>query len=361
VTPSKLIQSLQSSDIKPPRILTLAITGACNLSCHHCWVNAGGSSPAADVPLATLHQIVSECAALGAEGIRITGGEPLCHPHWLDILQQCRTLKFKTLALQTNGMLLHDEHCAALRALDFPGLSIQISLGGASSANHDLVRGEGSFKAALQGIEKLVQHGLGQRVSIFFTEMRHNLGDIPELLDLADRIGIGAVTTGAMVRSGRAAATSLLAPPGIEQYQALLKRYEDDAHFRQLYAKHGTVAAIEWQSGDAVRAECCTFIENPYLTPLGRLYPCLLCHTDEFSVSDVFAKGLTTALYEGMPLWESLLRISRQRTDALSECQECSGKQRCGGGCMGRAQGSLGELLAVDDRCEVRRSIYHQL
>jgi radical SAM protein with 4Fe4S-binding SPASM domain len=360
MTPSEVLQQLEQAGLRPPGMLTLSITGACNLICCHCWVRAGEASSPAHVPLGTLRRLVKEFAAIGGDGIRITGGEPLCHPHWLDIVQFSCSLGFKTVALQTNAMLLNDEHLAALRELDFPGLSIQVSLDGVTARTHDLVRGAGAFSAALQGIMKLVQGGLARRVSLFFTEMRHNLGEIPELLDFADRSGIGAVSTGSMVLCGRASETSLVAPPEVEQYLRLLERYDRDARFRELYKKIGSVAALEWRSGDAIRQGCCTFIENPYLTPSGRLYPCLMCHADEFSVSGVFEKGLAPALAEGVPLWASLLRISRQRSEEIPECRDCPGKPFCAGGCMGRAWGSCGNLLAADDRCSVRRSIYQR-
>jgi radical SAM protein with 4Fe4S-binding SPASM domain len=147
----------------------------------------------------------------------------------------------------------------------------------------------------------------------------------------------------------------------VEQYLSLLERYDRDSHFRELYDKIGTGAALEWRKGDAIRQDCCTFIENPYLTPAGRLYPCLMCHADEYSVTGVLEKGLVAALAEGVPLWSSLLSISRRRADEIPECRDCSGKAFCAGGCMGRAWGSCGNLLAVDDRCETRRSIYQQV
>jgi radical SAM protein with 4Fe4S-binding SPASM domain len=255
---------------------------------------------------------------------------------------------------------LNDEQISVLQMLDFPGLSIQVSLDGASARTHDLVRGEGAFRGAMHGIMKLVQAGLGQRTSIFFTEMMHNLGEIPELLDFADRAGIGPVVTGSIVMCGRASETSLVSPPDTEQYLGLLERYDNDTRFRKLYSRIGRVAALEWKAGAAARRECCTFIENPYLTPSGRLYPCLLCHADEYSVTGIFEKDLAAAIAEGIPLWSALLRVSRSRAEALPECHDCPGKQLCAGGCMGRALGSCGNILAADDRCDTRRTIYQQ-
>lgn len=346
--------------LRSPKTLTIAITGSCNLACSHCWVDAGVSSAPANVPVRTLQQIIKEFAALGGEGLRFTGGEPLCHPEWLELMRFSRASGFRTLLLQTNGMLFKDEHMATLCELDFPGLSIQISLDGATAAAHDLVRGTGAFSGALVGILKLVHEGLAQRISLFVTEMRHNLEDIPAILEFADSMGIASVSSGALVLCGRATEGSAICPPGAEQYLHLLERYDADPRFRELYRKIGRVAALEWRAGDSVRQDCCTFVENPYLTPSGRLYPCLMCHTDEFSVTGVFDKGLAVALAEGAPLWSSLLRISQARANAIPQCRDCLEKPSCAGGCMGRAWGSRGNLLAVDDRCDVRRAIYQR-
>lgn len=341
-------------------MLTLSITGVCNLVCRHCWVEADPSSSAAQVPEPALRRIISEYRELGGEGIRITGGEPLCHPAWLDVLRFACAVGLGTVAMQTNAMLLTDEHVAALRGLDCQGLSLQISLDGASSRTHDLVRGDGAFENALKGIRRLVDGGLGRRISIFFTEMRHNLEDLPTLLELAESLGIGSVSSGSLVLCGRAGSDSLVSPPDPEQYITLLHRYESDQRFHELYEKIGTTAPLEWHKGDSPRAECCTFVENPYLTPGGKLYPCLLCHADGYAVTDVYAKSLASAFAEGAPLWSSLLRTSHRRVDSLPECNECPGQASCAGGCMGRAWGSCGDLLAADDRCEVRRTIYHR-
>jgi radical SAM protein with 4Fe4S-binding SPASM domain len=351
------VKILRSKGLRPPKTLTLAITGTCNLACLHCWVEAGPAPSAAHVPEQTLLRLIEELAALGGEGIRFTGGEPLCHPGWLRLMQCARSVGLCGVSLQTNAMLFNDENVAPLRELDFPGLSIQISLDGATAATHDLVRGNGAFEKALVGIRRLVQAGLGQRLFIFFTEMRHNLEEIPALLELADGLGIGSVVTGTLVRCGRAAAESLVAPPDPAQYLRLLHRFETEPRFQQLYEKIGKVPALEWQKGSAPRTECCTFVENPYLTPGGMLYPCVLCHADNFAVSGVFEKGLPAAFAEGAPLWSSLLQISHSRSASTAKCLGCSERHSCAGGCMGRAWGSCGDLLAVDDRCELRRAI----
>lgn len=358
MNPTELLQQLTLAGLLPPRILTFALTSACNLACHHCWVSATKTTSSTHVPLRTARRLLENFAAIGGYGIRITGGEPLCHPHWQEILLLSRSLGFKTVILQSNAMLLNDGHLALLHEVDFPGFAIQISLDGATAATHDFGRGAGAFTTTLDGISRLVQEGFAERISLFMTEMRHNLEDIPALLEFADSMKIPSVSSGALVLCGRAAERTTLFPPATGQYLDLLDRYAADPRFRELYRKIGRTAAVEWRAGDTIRRESCTFIENPYLTPSGVLYPCLLCHADDYAVTAVFEKGLAAAIAEAIPLWSSLLRISSSRSTAIAECRDCPGKPYCAGGCMGRAWGSFGNLLAADDRCEVRRAIY---
>jgi len=354
---TKVHETLRSAGLRQPKTLTMAITGACNLRCSHCWVEAGDPVSAPHVPGRTVMRLIGEFAALGGEVVRLTGGEPLCHPDWLELLRFARNAGFGTVWLQTNGMLFDDASVAALRELDFPGLRLQVSFDGATAATHDLVRGAGAFASLMQGMRRLVREGLGPQISIFFSEMRHNFEELPALLKLAEHLGVSSVTAGTLLLCGRAAAESLVAAPEPAQYLQLLERYDADPEFRRLYQKLGRVAALEWRCGDTPRGESCTFVENPYLNAQGRLYPCVLCHADPYSVMDLFEKSLDEAFAEGAPLWAKLLKVSDTRKDEIARCQACSERLTCGGGCLGRAWGSFGDILAADDRCELRRAV----
>lgn len=358
LTATQVHRALQQAGLQPPRMLTLAITGACNLCCGHCWVESGPEAPQV-MPAAAIFRLLTEFATLGGEGIRISGGEPLCHPAWLEALRLARELGFSRLALQTNATLLDTGAAAELAALAAPELAIQVSLEGACAASHDQIRGPGSFAAALAGLERLVAAGLGNRTTLAFTEMRHNLPEFPELLELAESLGIGAVTAGTLVTGGRAAeeATGASASASIDQYLQLLDRYQRDQDFRQRYHRLGNLTALEWWRGEPPATGCCRFIEQPYLTPAGQLYPCLMCHAQAFAVGGVLEKPLSEALIEGASRWGKLLALCRQRPHTLTACQACPERDICAAGCPGRALGSSGDLQAVDDRCALRQAI----
>jgi MoaA/NifB/PqqE/SkfB family radical SAM enzyme len=166
------LRTLCQAGLRPPQTLTVAITGDCNLRCAHCWVDAAPSTPARHVAEPVLRRLLQGFADLGGEKICVTGGEPLCHPNWQELLGHARALGFAGISLQTNGMLFGAAEVDALCRLDFPGLSVQISLDGGAAPTHDRVRGAGAFQGALAGLRRLVRGGLGPRITLFFTEVQ---------------------------------------------------------------------------------------------------------------------------------------------------------------------------------------------
>lgn len=351
-----VLRDMRREDLFLPKTLTFAITDHCNLACRHCWVDAG---PGKDriVPERTLRRMLVEFRELEGEAVCLTGGEPLCHPAWLKLLQFSRSLGIESASLQTNAMLFTDRDAELLQDLGFRSVSIRVSLDGAAAGSHDLVRGDGAFRGAVRGIETLVRHGLGSCITLCFTEMRHNLGEFPQLLRLADSLGVGGVSCGTLVRFGRGTASDLIVPPEPSQYGELLRQYDTDPTFRELYDRLGSMAYFSWQRGEQP-AVGCTFVENPYLSADGRLFPCVMCHADSHAVFDVYGKGLVASFAEGLSLWSSLMELSRGRADEMAQCAGCPGRKLCRGGCLGRSWAAQGDFLAPDDRCSCRRPVY---
>jgi radical SAM protein with 4Fe4S-binding SPASM domain len=102
-------------------------------------------------------------------------------------------------------------------------------------------------------------------------------------------------------------------------------------------------------------------VENPYISSAGVLFPCVLCHAEDYAVHGLFEKSLDKAFEEGAPLWSRLQKISAERLAANEECITCPGADACAGGCMGRAWASCREFMAPDDRCSLRKSVYHRM
>lgn len=359
-TRAAVLSRISHSGLRPPRMVTIMITKGCNLQCCHCWPESHPHNSASPVPKDTIMRLILECANLGVEDICLTGGEPLTHPAWFKILAfSCRQPGFKRVRLQTNATLLTKVEIKALHSISFKGLMVQVSLDGATAQSHDFVRGSGSFDRAFRGLKLLAEGGLGAQTLVSFTEMNHNFGDLPHLLEILDSLGIGGLVSKTLVLAGRAALTDQMELPTPPQYRELLKRYHFDAQFRERYKKLGNIAALEWLAGRSNSfAPGCICIETAYINADGQMYPCVMLPIDKFAACGVHNRSLEDVIIEALPLWAELPRLNRRRSVELDECKECLGRLHCAGGCMGRAYAATGDPMSVEDRCTLRKTVY---
>jgi len=355
-----ILHGLLEEGLKPPETVTLAITGYCLLHCRHCWPDYGAGTSQGPVPAFNLKKVLQELVDLGIRTLVLTGGEPMTHPDWLDILKfACRELAISSVCLQTTAMLLTRSHLDVLDKFRDTGLSFQVSLDGARSITHDDVRGNGAFERTVQGLQVLVEGGWGPRLSVAFTEMQHNMDEIDDLLDLVERMGIGRLVSGTLVSAGRAAKSDGIAPPNPDQYRRLITRYVSDETFRSRYQRLANIAAVEWWLHRSENSgTCCTLIEHPYITAKGQMYPCVMLHADPYSARGVFERPLAEALAEVLPQWGRLRQISLRRASEIAACRRCPHCGHCGAGCMGRAYAQSGDFFAPEDRCALRKAVY---
>jgi len=357
---TEVLDSIIRAGLRSPKIVTLMVTNGCNLSCLHCWPESRSCDTAPPVPADTIRRLIEEFVLLAVEEICLTGGEPLTHPDWFEILSfACRQPGLNRVRLQTNATLLTEVDIEALGSIDFKGLTIQVSLEGATAETNDRVRGPGSFEQAFRGLKFLADAGLGEQVVVAFTETQHNFAELPRLLELLDELGIGGLVSGTLVLGGRAAQTDQVAPPTPSQYRELLNLYHSDPQFRSRYKKLGNIAAIEWFTGKSYPAsEGCICIETPYINADGEMYPCLMLPIAKLAAKDMFHRPLEEVLFESLSLWAELPDLNRRRSVELEACKNCPGRLHCGGGCMGRAYAATGDFMNVEDRCALRKSIY---
>jgi len=352
-----------SSDLDLPRTLTLMITGKCNLQCLHCWPESGSTGDCHHVAKKKLLWMIRDFLLLGIDKVCLTGGEPLLHPHWFDIVSfSCEEPEIQEVCLQTNGTLLTRAHAGKLASLPHRKLIIQVSLEGSESDTHDTIRGTGSFKSAIRGLTLLAEHGLAKQIRISLTETQDNFHQLPTLLKLLHSLGIRQFSSGTLVHGGRAvkAKSNGLKPPTPLQYEKILQQFHANPAFKEHYVKMANIAPLEWYLGQSnPSAPGCEFLKNPYVTADGTLFPCVMFQIDKFAAHEVYSRPLAETLQEIIPLWAALQQQSRQRPADLQTCRACPGRSHCRGGCMGRAYMAHGSLMTPEDRCDLRRVVYN--
>ncbi len=125
------------------RYLQLHITEKCNLNCAHCYL---GVKSHHDMRLSTIARVLEEFSHYGFK-VLITGGEPLLHKNFWEVLKLAKGLHLRVEVL-TNGTLITPDVAHGLsRYAD----QVQISLDGMKEG-HEAMRGRGTFEAAVEGI-----------------------------------------------------------------------------------------------------------------------------------------------------------------------------------------------------------------
>jgi MoaA/NifB/PqqE/SkfB family radical SAM enzyme len=143
-------------------VLWFQVAGTiCNLTCKHCFVSCSPTNHAFEMmPRREVERLLEQSVRFGVREYYFTGGEPFAHPEMVEILE--RALEYGPATVLTNGMLLQPEKVERLaRAAEASpySLELRVSIDGFTPADHDALRGAGSFEKAMAGLDRLVRHG----------------------------------------------------------------------------------------------------------------------------------------------------------------------------------------------------------
>src|SRR5262249_24914354 len=163
------------------RLVFWETTKACNLSCRHCRAVPQRSLGPMELTTRRALDLIDDIARVARPVMVLSGGEPLFRPDLFDLGEYGVQSGFR-MALATNGTMVTGR--VAARIADAGFSRVAISLDGAAAETHDRFRGlPGSHALALRGLRNL--RGEGVSVQINSTIARHNVGELPALLDLA--------------------------------------------------------------------------------------------------------------------------------------------------------------------------------
>ena len=158
----------------------------CNLRCTYCVAESTPTAPRRALGLANVQRLVDEALALGFAEVFFTGGEPFILDDIYAMLAYA-SARMKTTVL-TNAMLLRGPRLAKLLAVAHDNLVVQVSLDGATPAQHDAYRGRGSWVKTVEGIRALQAHGF--RVRLSTTETPANTAHLAALCEFHHGLGI---------------------------------------------------------------------------------------------------------------------------------------------------------------------------
>lgn len=239
----------------------LYITEQCQLRCNHCYMG-DRLDRGLSISYDKIEKIMTHCRKLGAKYITFVGGEPTLHPELSKIVKCAKSIGYDKVHIDTNGL-------NATKLMNIPPEEIsyiRVSLDGATSVTHDKIRGNGTYEKTISSIKQLVK--AGYKVGITCTIFKFNIHEAPNLLSLADDLGVSVVNYHVFSEEGRGIKNShwSLSPHSwIDFYQNLEK------------IKHNYKTSIWYPPTWASREKLNTFINEGY-------QGCLGCYLDRLSI-----------------------------------------------------------------------------
>jgi radical SAM protein with 4Fe4S-binding SPASM domain len=339
----------------PLMITSWRATGACNLNCLYCNVNACMKPSPGELSTSEALNLVDQVYEFGSQWFGLKGGEPLVRKDIFEIIGHARSLGLR-VCLLTNGYFVDGDIYDNLVKYD---VYTSVSIDGPEKVT-DILRGKGSYKAALSAIKKLSEGGILNGLSMAATSI--NYKEAEHIFNLADEYGARFVWFNHLVPSGRAHENVHLEPTP-EQYEWFLnnvydltkRKYKNDFGFHihcpfyaRIVKQRDPDNFPEWYKNEFT-GKCIYFLFGGYLSVLenGDVIPCF--YSEGLKIGNIKEKTLCE-------LWEEVKKSEfypqlQDPKNLKGKCGGCEYRDICGGGCRNRAHAQTGDWFGSDLAC----------
>lgn len=166
--------------------MNLMITGKCNLNCLHCF-NAKDNAPLnSELSYKEIINLLDQAKDIGVHAFTITGGEPLVHKDFLNIIKAIYERNMYVFELNTNGLLITQELLDNFKEIGCKPL-IKISYDGIGF--HNWIRQNSKAEdRTIKAIKLCVQNGFRVKVQ---TQVNYkNYDCLIETIKLLNDLGV---------------------------------------------------------------------------------------------------------------------------------------------------------------------------
>jgi pyrroloquinoline quinone biosynthesis protein E len=316
-----------------PLLVQVELTEACNLRCRFCYNS--------QKPRYNLHaiEILERLAEQGVMQLTLTGGEPLLHPEFFQILGRATEL-FPNVMILSNGTHM-DSECVA-RLHEYNILSVSISLHG-DSAIHDALTGVvGSHARSMRAICDFLERDIIPVASNYVLNAV-NASHLPAAIHALENIGLRFMTITRFV------------PVGVGKDAAdltLTKRQLEEA-FRTIHAHRQRGASPHIEVAEATPfcslprefqylANTCSYgYDRFYVDVNGNL---IVCGLSRIPLGGNVLESSIKEIKSASKVFHSFMEDSH----VPEECTACGDFDQCHGGCRAAAM-SYGEWQGTRD------------
>ena len=324
-------------------IVSWMTTNQCNLTCKHCYQDAGNQKEA-ELTTEEGKKLIDEIARAGFKIMIFSGGEPLMRPDIYELVAYAASKGLRPV-FGTNGMLITKEVAQKLK--DAGAMAMGISLDSLDEAKHNEFRGHPeAFARTVQGMKNCTEVGLP--FQIHTTIMDWNKHEILDIIDFAVEIGAMAEYIFFLIPVGRGVYIEETAVEVME-YENLLrsimeKQKEVPIAIKPTCAPQFTRVAkqVGVEIDPRFTRGCLAGLTYCVISPTGKVRPCAYMVEE---AGDVHEQPFDE-------IWKNADVFQTLRTQAYKgACGKCGYKTICGG-CRARsAYYHDGDILQEDSYC----------
>lgn len=324
-------------------IVSWMTTNLCNLTCSHCYQDAGAAKEQ-ELTTEEGKRLIDGIARAGFKIMIFSGGEPLTRPDIYELVAYAASKGLRPV-FGTNGMLITKEVAQKLK--DAGAAAMGISLDSLDEKKHNEFRGHPkAYEKTIQGMKNCREVGLP--FQIHTTVMDWNKDEILDIIDFAVEMGAMAEYIFFLIPVGRGVFIEETAVESLE-YEKLLrsimeKQKEVPISIKPTCAPQFTRVAKEvgLEISDRFSRGCLAGLTYCIISPVGKVRPCAYMVEEAGDVRE----------FEFDEIWNHSPVFQKLRSKKYAgSCGECEYNDVCGG-CRARAAYyHEGDILQEDNYC----------
>lgn len=338
----KKVNDYESNRLSSPLRVFYDITYQCNLRCKHCFTESGNAE-LNELSKEEKLVLIEQLKELDVRRISIAGGEPFACEDFYSFIKNCRENEIE-VSVSTNGTFFDEKTVKEINEYELK--TITVSLDGATEESNDFIRGKGTYKRIIKGLNNLKKY-YKYNYCIKMTLMKTNIYDIESAIKLAIKTGCKSIKFNCVREDGRAHSNNEKIILNRKEYIYVLREIE---RLKTKYKKEIIIKAPlnkycdeEYYYISELGFGCFAGKESICIDALGNVRAC--SHfPDEFIAGNIREKTLKK-------IWcESDILSKFRSLEGNIFCTECIDYDKCRGGCRYRAYIS-GDINGIDPYC----------
>lgn len=335
------------------------VTSLCNLHCGHCYVgNYYQERKGNDLEFHEIEAVLDELQAMNIRDITITGGEALLRSDIHDIISGIMRRNIRLASFFTNGIALTSSFADFLAELP-QRVRVYVSLDGATSHSHELIRGRDSagqetFQSVLRAINLLVERNIVVTVNTCLHE--GNYSELSDMYAMLKTLGVKHWRMAVPKPIGRHQDGWKTTYPNwkniLDAYSTVLDKHLQDV----LISDEIYFSPIELEIELLFRTEMVSKVVKLYQSG----DTACAYHSDRCAIKangDVITCGYFDYLVAGnvrkqsfRDIWQSreMQDVKTMKVADVSDCVGCEYLEQCGTGCRAIAHRTENAISAKD-------------